>query len=171
MHDDTDSLVRSDRVGLYVRSGWEGKMPIWAPEYGDLWLTHTGRVGFTRVNWMGTNWETTLPEISDVREVSRATALRCYQGAIPRRLIEMTANNKRYIVFFTGIVKFRSKAENLIAHIPGVHHAGALAVELKSGWDNRGTGERGRDARQAWWDLLTSQTNRHELSSCTEDAR
>jgi hypothetical protein len=34
---------------------------------------------------------------------------------------------------------------------------------LKSGWDNRGTGERGRDARQAWWDLLTGATTLQQL--------
>jgi hypothetical protein len=163
MQDSNGNLVRSDRVGLYVRSGWEGKLPIWAPEFGDLWLTDTGRVGFTRINWMGTSWETTLAEISDVAAVSRGTALRCYQGQIPNRLIDLTVNGKRYLVFFTGIVTFRSTAENLIAHIPGVHHAGAIAVGLKSGWDNRGTGERGRDARQAWWDLLTGATTLQQL--------
>lgn len=159
MLDSDDKLIRSDRIGLYTRSGWEGKMPWLTPEYGDVWLTDTARVGFVKTKWWGTDWDTTLGEITDVSEVSRRTALRCYQGAFPDRLIAFTANDTRYIAFFTGIIKFQSTTEKVIAHIPGVHHAGALAVGLKSGWDNRGTADRGRAAREAWMDVLTRRVD------------
>jgi hypothetical protein len=164
-------VLRSDRIGLYIRYGWEGKLPIWTPEYGDFWVTDAGELGFTRVSWTGTSWSSTLPDVTDVCEVSRRTSLRCSRGAAPDRLVDFCVEDRRYTAFFTGIVRFRSGIENVVAHIPGVHHAGAIAVGIKSGWDNRGTADRGREARRIWWGLLTGATQPAQLDPASDAGR
>jgi hypothetical protein len=152
------TLIRRDRIGIYAGSGWESKVPLLGADYGDIWLADDGQVGFFKTAWYGENWQTTLNEIHSVREVSRATALRCYQGMFPDRMIDISFSDKRLLLSFTGIIKFKTTADNLISHIPGVHHLGAAVVDLKSGWANRGTGPRAREAREFWWKTLTGRT-------------
>jgi hypothetical protein len=73
--DEEGTLVRIDRVGLFTRSGLEGKLPLIFAEYGDLWLKNDGKIGYFKTAWYGKNWQSTLSDVRDVREVNRLTAL------------------------------------------------------------------------------------------------
>lgn len=150
-----DPFIRCDRVALSKTNGWEGAIAwLGSSDYGDLWVTRSGRVGYSKTKWYNDDWATTLSEITDVRAVSRGTGLRYGQGAMPSRLLQFSAGSDTFIVRFTGLTSFLSTSEKLISHIPGVHHVGALIVDTKKAWENRGSGARAEEARQAWWDLL-----------------
>jgi hypothetical protein len=51
----------------------------------------------------------------------------------------------------------------MIGRIPGVHHAGAAVVAVKSGFDNRGAKQRALEARCMWLDLLNGTLSPQNL--------
>ena len=73
------------------------------------------------------------------------------------RSMEIAFGSSRYLVVFTGIVQFRSTADKLIAKVPGVHHAGAMIVEAKSLYKNRGTRQRAIEAMHSWQEILKNE--------------
>lgn len=70
------------------------------------------------------------------------------------RSMEIAFGSSRYLVVFTGIVHFRSTADKLIAKVPGVHHAGAMIVDAKSLYKNKGTKQRAIEAMRSWQEIL-----------------
>jgi hypothetical protein len=160
MIDSSAQLIRSDRVGLYSLNGAYEKLvsliplPLLSARYGDLSLRQDGTVTYEKVKSYDENWSTHIRGMS-AEPVSLGQALHCYQGVSPKRLLAMTVDDRRYLVLFTGVTHFISGGEKLIAHIPGVHHAGALAVGTKSAFQNRGGGKRAVEARNAWLSVLS----------------
>jgi hypothetical protein len=161
-------LVRSDRVGVYSLNGTYEKIisripfPLLAARYGDLWLRQDGSVGYNKVKSHDENWTTRIDGIV-AETVSMGQALHCYQGMSPKRLLAMTVDGRRYLVLFTGITHFLSGTESVIAKVPGVHHAGALAVGVKAAFQNRGEGERAVEARKIWLSVLSGELSPAEL--------
>lgn len=159
MIDNSTELIRSDRVGLYSLNGTYEKivsripLPLLSARYGDLWLSRDGSVGYNKVKRYDDSWTTHVHAMT-VEPVSLGQALHCYQGVSPKRLLAMTIDDRRYLVLFTGITHFLSSGERVVAHIPGVHHVGALAVEAKSAIQNRGGAKRAVEARNAWLSVV-----------------
>jgi len=163
MIDNSAQLIRSDRVGLYSLNGAYEKivsripLPLLSARYGNLWLRQDGSVGYNKAKSYDENWTTHVRSMT-VEPVSLGQALHCYQGVSPKRLLAMTVDDRRYLVLFTGITHFLSSGETVIAHIPGVHHVGALAVGTKSAFQNRGGGKRAVEARNAWQSVVSGAT-------------
>jgi hypothetical protein len=150
-------LVRRDRVGLFD-DAFMAKIPfpLNAATYGDLWLTDSGVVGFSKVKWYAKDWAFPLAQVSEVRAGTMRDALSCYQGVAPKRLIHAKFGSKRYFVLFLGITHFMSKTDKAISHIPDVHGAGGVIAQGKSAWDNRGAKARALEARDVWLRVLTN---------------
>jgi hypothetical protein len=73
------------------------------------------------------------------------------------------SNRGRYLIMFTGIVEFRSTADNVISKVPGVHHAGAAIIDAKSVYKNRGSKDRAQAAREIWWKILNKEISPMDL--------
>jgi hypothetical protein len=153
-------LVRRDRVGLFEQ-GLVSKipLPLNAATYGDLWLTSSGQIGFSKVKWYNEDWQVSIADVSEVRPATFAEALSCYQGVAPSRLLRAKLGDKRYLVLFLGITHFLSASEKAVGHVPGAHHAGAVAVQAKSVFDNRGAKKRAIEARDTWLRVLTRRVD------------
>lgn len=163
MEPSVEDLVRCDRVGLYNRYGPWLFMPLQGPTYGDLWLTRDGKLGFAGVGWSGDSWDMSLSDVSRVARVSLSIFPWCAQ-LWPSTSLEADFADKRRLVYFTGITRFMSKADRLISHIPGVHHAGAAVVGLKSMAQNRGSKDRAKDILETWLKILDGSTPVHLLA-------
>lgn len=151
-------IVRSDRVGLAKKGGWDGATAfLGCNDYGDLWLSNTGRLGYSKTKWYNKDWDASIADITDVREVSVGTGLRYGLGPIASRQLQFSVGSDTYIVYFTGIVAFKSTWENLVSHVPGVHHAGVFLIDAKKTWENRGSRARAEEARRFWWNTLRGQ--------------
>jgi hypothetical protein len=152
---DSETAKRTDRVALF-RQGWEAKVPFPAGgTWGDLTLDSNGIVSFSPVRRFAQPWVTPLSGITAVRPVSMAAAMRCYQAQAPKRLLDATIAGTRYFIFFSGVTRFLSGPEKLVSHVPGIHHAGALLVAVKSSVNNRGAKGRGIAARDMWFQILS----------------
>jgi hypothetical protein len=168
MIDNSAQLIRCDRVGLYSLNGAYEKivsripLPLLSARYGDLWLRQDGSAGYNKVKGYDDNWTTHIRAMT-VEAVSLGQALHCYQGVSPKRLLAMSLDDRRYLVLFTGITHFLSRGETVVAHIPGVHHAGALAVGAKSAFQNRGDGKRAVEARNTWLSVVSGALAPAEL--------
>jgi hypothetical protein len=165
------SLVRSDRMGIRSRTGVGARSWGWlatSVSYGDLWLTESGEMGFAKVKWYDQDWRTHISDVT-VREIPKEAAYRTGVGMYYDRSLEISFGPNRYLVVFTGIVHFRSTADKLIAKVPGVHHAGAMIVEAKSLYKNRGTKERAIEAMHSWREILTATGD--EISRPISDLR
>lgn len=158
MNTGDERIVRNDRVGLF-KLGLVSNipLPLTSAAFGDMWLTSGGALGVTMVRRYNKDLAMTLANVSEAREATLADAIRCYQGLAPGRMIHVNMAGTRYLVLFTGTTHFLSRAESLAAKVPGVHHAGAIAVGIKSAIDNRGSGSRAREARAIWLRVLTGE--------------
>ena len=151
-------LVRSDRVGIRSRTGVGAKPWGWlvtSISYGDLWLSESGDMGFAKVKWYDQNWRTHISDVTTY-EILKEASYRIGAGMHYDRSMEIAFGSSRYLIIFTGIVHFRSTADSLLAKVPGVHHAGAMFVEAKSQYKNRGTKQRAIDAKHSWWEILNN---------------
>jgi hypothetical protein len=164
--------VRDDRVGIYKLGVLAYvPMPLTSASYYDLWLTTDGIIGVDKVKSYQSDWPAkSIRDISEVREVGFREALTCYQGVMPSRMLHVRVHDQRYLILFTGITHFLSKSEKLIGHVPGVHHVGALLVEAKSNFNNRGSKARAIEARDVWFRVLTGQVNPSELPPLVLDS-
>lgn len=148
---------------LYYRYGAWRYFPLQGPACGDLWLTVDGRLGYSRVNWMsGVSWDTTVSEVEDVSRVGPGIYAWCGELRHSASL-EADLAGQRYLIHFTGITAFMSRADRLIWSIPGVQHAGALLVGTKSAYQNRGAKARGREALEAWLSVLEGSSAASDL--------
>lgn len=172
MSDVSAPLVRSDRVGLYSLNGTYEKLvslipfPLLTALYGDLWLRRDGSVGYVKVSSYDNNWNTHIDAMT-AEAVSFGQALHCYKGVSPKYLLAMTVDDRRYLVLFTGVTHFITGAEKVIAHIPGVHHVGAIAVEAKNAFNNRGAAKRAVEARNTWLSVVSGQLDPATLAPIT----
>jgi hypothetical protein len=66
--------------------------------------------------------------------------------------MEASFGGKLYIVGFSGMVHFMSRTDRVALHIP--HGIGPMVVGTKSLIQNRGSTERGREARAIWLRVL-----------------
>lgn len=150
------TLVRCDRVGIRSRTGVGAKPWGWAItsiSYGDIWLTESGEMGFAKAKWYDQDWRTRVSDVT-AYEVPREAAYRTGAGMYYDRSMEIAFGSSGYLVVFTGVVHFRSTADKLVAKVPGVHHAGAMIVEAKSLYKNRGTRQRAIEAMHSWQEIL-----------------
>lgn len=153
------SLVRSDRVGIRSRTGIGARSWGWlvtSVSYGDLWLTESGEMGFAKVKWYDQDWGTHINDVT-AYTIPKEVAYRTGAGMYYDRSMEIAFGSNRYLVVFTGITHFRSTTDKLIAKVPGVHHAGAMIVEAKSLYKNRGTKERAIEAMHSWRKVLNNK--------------
>jgi hypothetical protein len=163
MKPNAEDLVRCDRVGLYDRYGMWRYFPAQGPTYGDLWLTFDGRLGYSRVNWMsGESWDMSLSDVDHVSRVGASIYPWCAQ-LWPSASLEADFAGKRRLVFFTGITSFMSKSDKLVAHVPGVHHAGGAFVDVKLAIKNRGSKGRGKDTLELWLGVLNGSVAPGEM--------
>lgn len=157
MKPNVEDLVRCDRTGLYDRYGMWRYFPQQGPIYGDLWLTYDGRLGYTKVSRMGSGWDMTLSDVNHVSRVDASAYFWC-NGLRPDMSLEADFGGKRRLVYFTGITIFMSQAEKLLSHVPGIHHAGALVIGVKSAVQNRDWRIQGKAALEAWLKILDGST-------------
>jgi hypothetical protein len=170
MKPNAEDLVRCDRVGIYDRYGVWRYVPLQGPAYGDLWLTADGHLGYSRVNWMnGISWDTTVSEVKDVSRVGAGIYAWCSEL---RHTVSLEADfaGQRYLIYFTGITAFMSRADRLISSIPGVQHAGALLVGTKSTYQNRGAKARGKEALEVWLKVLEGSCAASDLPRLARSA-
>jgi hypothetical protein len=113
-------------------------------------------MGFAKVKWYDQDWRTRVTDVT-AYEVPKEAAYRTGAGKYYDRSMEIAFGSSRYLVVFTGIVQFRSTADKLIAKVPGVHHAGAMIVEAKSLYKNRGTRQRAIEAMHSWQEILKNE--------------
>jgi hypothetical protein len=159
-----ERIVRNDRVGLYKLGLLSNvPLPLISPSYGDMWLDSSGRLGVNMVKRYNAALAMSLAEVSEAREATLLEAIHCYQGAAPSRMIHVNLAGTRYLVLFLGITHFLSRGENVIAKVPGVHHAGAFAVGVKSAIDNRGAKGRALAARRIWLSVLKGEVRPSDL--------
>ena len=152
-------LVRTDRISIRSVTGIGGKswgFMLQGPDIGDLWLSKTGEIGFSKTSWYSSDWQTTVSDVT-VYDVSKGRSLKHGAGAFPERVIEISFESSRYLIMFTGIVEFRSTADNIMSKVPGVHHAGAAIIDAKSVYKNRGSKDRAQAAREFWWKILNKE--------------
>jgi hypothetical protein len=152
-----DELVLCNRIAIYDRFGIWRYMPLQGALYGDLWLSRHGVVGFTGVGWFGDSWAVPLAEVTDVAPVRRSIYVTCPASMS----FEAFFGGKRRAVCFTGVHKFQGKADRWLNRIP--HGAGPLIVSSKSAYENRGAGERAKEAVAVWRSVLAGQTRPAEL--------
>ena len=122
-----------------------------------LWLTESGEMGFTKTKWYDQDWRTHVNDVT-VSQIRREAPYRTGAGMYYDRSIEIAFGSSRYLVVFTGIVHLLSTTDKLIAKVPGVHHAGAVCVEAKSLYQNRGAKQRAIDAMHAWHETLNMKS-------------
>ena len=64
---------------------------------------------------------------------------------------------------FLGIKIFLSKGDKWISRIPGIHGAGAAAIQTKSLYQNRGAKTRAEQALKDWLAILDGSVNIRQL--------
>jgi hypothetical protein len=153
------NLIRSDRVGIRSRAGVGAKSWGWlvtSISYGDLWLTESGEMGFAKVKWYDQDWRTHVSDV-EAHKIPKEAAYRTGAGMYYDRSMEIAFGSSCYLIVFTGIVHFRSTSDKLLAKVPGVHHAGAMIVDAKSLYKNKGTKQRAIEAMHSWWEILDNK--------------